>query len=241
MAIREYKDENGETRWKVSVSIRSKVNPMIRIQRAKFNCMSEKEAQREEVKLTRECQAEVSKKELRGSAWRVVVNEWEKYLKQECFSRLVETTRLDYVAAVRNYTEEWMNRPAASITRLQVKEVLTQLRARGGSQGFQKRMKGLINQVFVFGIESGIIKGLDRSPTIGVQLDRPEEKKPEILTTGEFENFSRKPKESSIPGTLFGPWRFSLGCEAASYMHFSGVISVGRIERSQSTSPIMAG
>jgi len=208
MAIREYQNENGETRCRVTVTIRSKENRAIRVQRSKFNCMSEKKAQRKEVKLTRECQAKVSKEELKSSSWRVVVNEWEKYLKRECFSRLIETTRLDYVSAVRNYTEAWMDRPAASITRLQVKEALTQLRVRGGSQGFQKRMKGLMNQVFVFGIESSLIKRLDRSPTIGVQLDRPEEKKPEILTTGEIRRLLSDAKRLKHP--CYPVWAMAL-------------------------------
>jgi integrase len=69
---------------------------------------------------------------------------------------------------------------------MDVREVLTQYRANGGSYGYQKKMKHIINQCFVFGMESGLIRGVDRSPSFGVQIERREERKPEILTIGEI-------------------------------------------------------
>lgn len=200
MAISEYQSEKGEKFWKAYVCIRSKENSSIRVQRWKFGCVSEKHAQREEIRLTRECQIEVSKQELKGATWGAIIDAWAKHLEMEGTSRLAETTRIDYVAAIRNYTVEWMNCAAIKITKLQVRECLTLLRVKGGSQGFQKRMKGLLNQVFVFGIESGMVKGMERSPTIGVQLDKPEEKKPEILTAGEIK------KLLSEAHRLQSPW-----------------------------------
>src|SRR4051794_30295261 len=121
MAIREYKDEKGQRLWKVSINIRSKDNPAIRIQRAKFKCTSEKEAQREEVKMMRECQKEIFTKEARGSLWKRVVDAWELFLETEGDVHLAKTTRIDYVRAIRTYTSDWMYRPAASITRINVR------------------------------------------------------------------------------------------------------------------------
>ena len=186
MAISNYVSETGETLWKVYVNVRSKTHSAIRAQRRLAGCKTQKEAEREETKLIRECERELLEKEAKGSNWKAVVDAWAESLDREGTNRLAETTRIDYVAAVRKRTSDWMQRPASSIMKLNVKESLTQLRAEGGSHGFQKRMKGLLNQVFVFGIESGLIKDMERSPTIGVQLDRPEEKKPEILTSGEI-------------------------------------------------------
>ncbi len=186
MAISSYVSDVGETLWKVYVNVRSKTHAAIRTQRRLAGCKTQREAEREETKLIRECERELLEKEAQGSSWKAVVDAWAESLYKEGTSRLAETTRIDYVAAVRKRTSGWMQRPASSLTKFDVKETLTQLRTEGGSHGFQKRMKGLLNQVFVFGIESGLIEEMDRSPTIGAQLDRPEEKKPEILTGGEI-------------------------------------------------------
>ncbi len=200
MAISQYVDKAGETKWKVYVCIQSQINPTVRVQKVKFNCPSEKHAQKVELNLTRQCQADVTKRENLGVRWSDIVNAWAEYLRKEGGVRLSETTRFDYISAVRSHTKDWMGRPAASISRLNVRECLTQLRENGGSQGLQKRMKGLIKQVFEFGIESGLIRGMAHSPTDGVPLDKPEEKKPEILTTGEI----RKLLSESV--RLKNPW-----------------------------------
>lgn len=118
MAIREYQSETGEKLWKVYVCIRSRENPSIRIQRYKFGCKTEKQAVREEVNLLRECQIEVSKQEARGSTWGAVVDSWASYLEAEGSASIDQTTRSDYVLAVRKFTREWMDRSASSITRL---------------------------------------------------------------------------------------------------------------------------
>jgi len=149
MAISHYKTDDGETLWKVYVNIRSKTNAAIRAQRRIAGVMTLKEAQKEETKLIRECEREILEKENQGSTWSAVVDAWEQYIFSEKSSSLANTTQTDYVAAIRNYTSEWMQRPANGITKLNVREVLTQLRAKGGSYGFQRRMKRLIYQHMV--------------------------------------------------------------------------------------------
>jgi integrase len=186
MAISYYVSENGETLWKVYVNVRNKTRAAIRAQRRLAGCKNQREAEREETRLVRECEREIMQKENQGDSWEAVVDAWAEYIVKEASLHLSETTRLDYVAAIRNHTSLWNAQSAASITKLNVKECLNQMKVSGGSHGLQKRMRGLINQVFTFGIDNGLIKGLDRSPTIGVQLEKPVEKKPEILTTSEI-------------------------------------------------------
>src|ERR1035438_10351944 len=109
MAVIEYKNEHGQTFWKAYVSIKSKVKPSIRVQKWKFNVKTQKQAEREEVNLLKECQAEVLKKESQGETWGNLVESWEKYLGTER-KELNEHTRKDYIAALRKHTEGWWKR-----------------------------------------------------------------------------------------------------------------------------------
>lgn len=185
MAISTYKHGNGEIRFRVYVQSRSKINQDIRTQRRASGIKTQREAEREETRLIRECEREVAEKEAQGSSWGVVVEAWIESLKRT-ESDLLETTRGDYLAALQKHTQCWWKRSAASINALDMKELLAQMKAEGRSYGFQKRFKNMFNRIFVFGIQSGLIHGLDRSPAFGLKLGRPEEKPPEILTYSEI-------------------------------------------------------
>ncbi|MEW6055031.1 MAG: hypothetical protein AB1540_00315 [Bdellovibrionota bacterium] len=99
---------------------------------------------------------------------------------------LAETTRTDYVSALKKHTAPWWKRQAAEITRADVVEVLNQLKAHSSSISYQNKIKVIINRIFVFGIDNRLVGGMDRSPAHGISLGRDEEKKPEILTLGEI-------------------------------------------------------
>ena len=68
MAVIAYQSETGESFWKAFVSARSNKDRTIRVQKAKFCLKSKAEAQREEMKLIRECERELAAKENRGSS-----------------------------------------------------------------------------------------------------------------------------------------------------------------------------
>jgi len=187
MAITSYVVEiTGDTLWKVSACVRSNKNPFIRVQKAKFALKSEWEAKREETRLIRECEREVSIRENQGESWGALVDEWEKHLAKTRAESLSITTRTDYVNALRKHTLLWWQRQAASITRADVLEILSQLKAHSSSISYQNKLKVIINQIFTFGIEHRLIGGMDRSPAWGISLGRDEEKKPEILTLTEI-------------------------------------------------------
>lgn len=181
MAVTSYL-KNTETLWKVSVSVRSEKDPSIRVQKAKFNFKTEREAQREESKLLRECERSVLIKETKGSSWQVVLESWETSLDE----KLSATTKTDYVSVAYKYTSSWLQRPASSITTLEVKELLQRLKAEGRTYGYVKLIKNLLGRIFNYGIEKRLIRDLDRSPTFGIQLGKQEEKTPEILTLAEI-------------------------------------------------------
>jgi hypothetical protein len=156
MAITSYLGKNGETLWKVSVSVRSSSDPSIRVQKAKFGFATEREAEREETKLLRECERSVLIKETHGSSWESVLEAWAKNLD----GSLSQTTRTDYVACAYKNTSSWLKRPAAGITPLEVKEVLNQLKAEGRTYDYVKYLKNLIGRIFMFGDEIQEMLGL---------------------------------------------------------------------------------
>lgn len=186
MAILSYVSDGGKPLWKAYVSVRSQSNRECRVQRWKFGCTSQKQALREEQKLLRECQAEIFKRESLGSTWGALVESWQQFLTETKAEGLNEDTRADYVSSLKKHTRLWWSRQASEITRADVLEVLTQMKAHSSSISYQNKMKVIMNRVFLFGIERRLIKGLDRSPTFGISLARDEETKPEILTVMEI-------------------------------------------------------
>lgn len=192
MAITSYLGKSGATLWKVSASVRSTKDPSIRIQKAKFGFATEREAQREETKLLRECERSALLRETQGTSWESILEAWIKSLDD---SGLAQSTRADYIAAAYNHTSSWLKRPASGITPVDVKELLNQLKAQGRTYDFIKRMKNMLGQIFMFGMERRLIKDMDRSPTFGVQLGKREEKKPEILTLAEIRKLLSSAKE----------------------------------------------
>lgn len=193
MAVIEYKNESGQTLWKAYVSIKSKLKPKIRVQKWKFNIKTQKQAEREETNLLKECQAEVLKKESQGETWGHLVESWETYLGANR-KELTETTRADYVAALRKHTEVWWKRPAKEISRADVIEAINQMKASGYTVSYMNVVKVIINRAFTYGMDHRVISGVERSPTFGVSLGREEEKKPEILNIDQLRDLLSKAK-----------------------------------------------
>jgi integrase len=200
MAIKSYTDEKNETRFQVYVNLRSKVKQNLRAQRRVSGFKSKKDAEKEEKKLIRECECELNKKEAEGDTWGAVVESWQKFLELEKGTTVNEVTRGDYIASLKKHTASWWNRPAASLSKSDVKVVLNQLEANGHSKSGQNVVKVIVNRAFTYGIESGFIKGLERSPAYGMSIGRREEKKPEILTLAQLK------KLLSSARSLAHPW-----------------------------------
>ena len=200
MAVSQYLNETGETRFKVYVNTRSKTTPALRAQRRASGFKTEKEAGREETKLVRECEREILEKESQGSTWGAVVAAFEKHLlTSSSGDALQATTRQDYVAAVRKHTSELWKRSAASITTADLRELFVNLRAQGLSWGHLNKVRAAIHRMYVFAMESRLIPDLDRSPTTNLHLKKDEEKRPEILTITELRRLLTSAREMEHP------------------------------------------
>jgi integrase len=177
MAIKPYEVE-GQIFYKVYVNLRCRENPGLRVQRKLRSIKTEREAQREEIRLIRECERELAEKKNRGKTWCEIVDAWEMYLTK---TGINDTTRIDYVAAIRKHTKDWLSRAAKEVTQLEVRQLLERLKGEGVSQSYLCKIKIIIGRAFIFGLEQGLIPE-GRNPTFGIKLRRAEEKKPEVLT-----------------------------------------------------------
>lgn len=141
---------------------------------------------------------EVTNREAQGQSWKQLVDAWAEHLETS-EKGLAVTTKQDYIAALRNHTKGWLERPAVAITTLDVKELIGEFSVDGKTSEFQKKYKNMLTRVFNFGLEHRLIKGLDRPPTFGVKIDKPQEKKPEILSLTEIKQLLMLAKEYSSP------------------------------------------
>ncbi|MEZ4814400.1 MAG: site-specific integrase [Bdellovibrionota bacterium] len=199
MAIKQYEMPNGEIRWEVYVNLRSKTKANLRVQKRTTALETMKEAEREELRLLRSCERELVQLENRGEVWGSMVDKFETYIRRDIDSGLAETSKLDYVAAIQKHTLAWWNREVAELTKTDVKELFMQLKADGYSLSHMKRMRTVINRVFDFGIENRLLSGTLQAPTVGINLGREQETKPEILNISEIRRLLEAAKKLQDP------------------------------------------
>ena len=185
MGVKSYIGRNGKILWAASAYARSRAIPALKIEKERTGFSSEREAQSIFKQLHRECEREVLVKEAHGSTWGAVVESFESHIRNPR-TILQNTTREDYIAAARKHSLRWWRRPAAEITKVDVRELFNQLSTEDYSVGHLKKIKVVINLIFVFGIENRLIRGIDQSPTMGFSFGREQEKEPEILTLSEI-------------------------------------------------------
>jgi integrase len=108
------------------------------------------------------------------------------------------STIIDYEAVLRNWTKDWLKRPAPELTRSDGRDVFRQVETAGRSTRFRRGLKYTINMIYSWGIEERFILGVHQSAVFGLDIDpKREEKTPEILTTEEIRSLLRLAQEQS--------------------------------------------
>lgn len=199
MAISSY-DKDGQMLWKVYVDIRSRKDRTLRVQKRVVGLESEREAMSEERKLVRELTERLSDLEAAGQRWGQIVDAWERHNELYPSSKYAKTTVIDYVSLLRNWTSSWLEIAAADISRKDARDLLFSVSAQGKKHSFCKHLKSVINTIFTWGINEGLIRGVRDSPVYGVEIERErEEKTPEILTVDQIRGLLRKAREQGHP------------------------------------------
>lgn len=190
MAIREVEKE-GKKSFEVFVHIRSSLNSKIRVQKRRTNLTTLRQAQGVEKELIKECSAEVAR--LEGSALPFVelVDRFEMGLKNdeiiEGLTRRQPDTLRELISDVRSFTKEWNRKLSSEITPNDVRTILKKMKDSGYSRSRLKTIKGGINLMFKWGIQEGVLPGVQQSPAAVIVLGRThEEKPPQILNLGEI-------------------------------------------------------
>ena len=195
MSVSSY-EKNGQRLWKVYVNIRSQKNPVIREQKVVPDLPSEEKALAEEKRLIRELSQKVIRLEAQGAPWDVVIDKWVFDKKSQSNGEYVATTITDHSALLRNWTKDWLLRPASQLNRGDGRQILRAAEAHGKKPNFLRKLKNTINVVYTWGIEEGLITGVELSPVHGLEVGKEKEDKlPEILTREEIRLLLVKGKE----------------------------------------------
>ena len=190
MAISSYQ-KSGETWFRVRAQYKSAKFPNVRLTEQMSGIKSQTEAERLEVKLSRELERKGQELELRqgilGQTWSAVLESW--YRSQldvrVPFGSIRRETLEDYYRGIKRWMAEFDHIPCASITTLNLMELFNRLTAQGMSFAYRQKLRTQLKSVFDFGIKSGMVN-LNRNPAHDLMLKKSEESKPEILTIGEI-------------------------------------------------------
>lgn len=204
--IKKYLDLNGEELWEVYVNIRSQTSS-IRVQKRLKGVKTEAQAKKQEIQLTRECERELLLKESKGISWSELLEKYELHQRQDFSSKLSAQTKADYIATIRKHTNAWMARESSGINPSDVRELFIET-ASVLSVAHQIKVKSILNKIFSYGIETGLIKNMLMLPTAGIKFQKEEEKMPEILTISEIKKLLFAAKE--IEHRWYPVWAFAL-------------------------------
>ena len=191
MSIRE-KIIDGKSTYEVSISIRSRIHPDLRVQKMRTQIRTHREALNIEKELLKEVAGELVRREGSEVTWSVLQEKWEiahrKYepdVKPEF--PIFNSTVMDTVSTLRRFTKDWDKKPCHEISPGDVRRVIATMEEQGYSKSRLKAVRSGINVLFKWGVEEGMIRSVHHSPAMGVQLTRiKDEKPPQILNIGEI-------------------------------------------------------
>jgi integrase len=190
MAITEYQ-VNGVTLYKIYVNVKSRIDPLIRVQKRRNNFATYKEAEKEETRITKESLIELGNKEKEGDRWDRIIELWyyDQYKNDFDHKYTNKFTLTDYYNSLQRYTKDWLKRKPSEITRGDARSVIENLTRIGKSKSYIAKVKNTINLVFQWGIDHRHIRDVFLSPMYGIKVDKREDKFPEILNLVEIRKF----------------------------------------------------
>jgi len=208
MAISTY-IKNEKQFFKVYVHFQGKQNKSLRIQRAKFNIETLKDAQREEKILIRSVAEEISKIEGRGLKWVDLIYRWEVSAKLGYLGDKYKNHTLirDHINRLNRYTRPWFQTIASDLTKGDGRYILNLAKEKGSSTGLLKNIKSSVNIVFKWAIEEKLVIGIHTSPTEGLLVSDKSEKVPMILSLEEIRKLLSVAKEQGHP--WYHIWSFA--------------------------------
>lgn len=181
--------KNGITYYQVRVFARSSQNPNLRITKQVGEIETLAMAEKEQLRLKKDCDRELSQIESRGILFGDLLTEWHEHCLKVKVATGARTflTQSDYHATIQKWFGSYCRRPASDLNALAIIQVFEQMKLDGISFGHRKKFKHVLKSIFDFGFQTNLIRNLFRSPTHDVVLGREVEKKPEILSLTEIQ------------------------------------------------------
>ncbi|MGI4994079.1 tyrosine-type recombinase/integrase [Halobacteriovorax sp. GFR7] len=192
---------NNKKAYLIRVQIRSKVFSHLRVQKqitVKGKNVSLNKAKQKERELQIICYEALKKKEGNDISFKDALNKWYEYKYRE--GTATTETINDYYSALIKWSFTIHNVPCNEINTSDIKAILRYQKNEGISRSFRRKYKSMVNNVFKWAIEEGYLHHTNKSPAIGIKLERVEEKKPEILTLKQTRELLNAAK------TLEHPW-----------------------------------
>jgi len=194
-------ETDNKTTFKVRVFLKSKLSANFRITKQKAGFKTEVEAKREEVKLKNECLRELMEIESRGVLFCDLLKAWYEHelrikVQNDLRSQAVHD---EYLTSMKKWFVEYLKRPAVDLNSYAVINVFEKMKQRGLCFQHMRRQRSILRNVFEFGIQSGMIPTMNRSPTMEVVLKKDTERTPEILTFSEIQTLLQKSYEYEHP------------------------------------------
>lgn len=185
MSIKDYM-QNETKLYEVYVNLRSKSNPELRFQKRIKGITTRSKAQAIHQQTMEAAYSKFSTTENEMRTWGKIVSKWYEFKKIDKIEPIGSDTLSDYHTALLTYTKSNLNRPYIELKRSEIKALLHRLDELGKSKSFQAKMKHIINCVFNWAIDEGLIKDMDQSPAHGIKVSRKSEKVPMILSRKEI-------------------------------------------------------
>ena len=212
MSIKE-KIINGKKVFQVYAWIASKKIPGLRMQKRRYINSSKGEALRLEKQLILELAVELAKEESRGERWCDLCTLWKDEFLNKQKNVFAAETVLDNFSALRIWGKSFWEKPASEIKTLDIRVMLKEMNDDGKTKGYQSRVKYAFNTIYSWGIETNIIKGIDKSPAYGISIFRKEiKKREEVLNKEEIKKLLQSASELDHP--WFPIWFLALSTGA---------------------------
>lgn len=198
MSIKSYRKDE-KVFWKVYVNLRSKKNPALRIQKRVSEIDSLAAAKRIEKNLMLEISTELEQEFGRGLKWKRILEKWQIDAEAGLLRRYDPTTIMDFVAILKKWTGDWLDRPANEFTKADGRDLQKKLEKSGLSISGQRKVRSVVNTVFNYGIEEKLILNSNSSPMAGITINSKEEIVPEVLNLVEIKQFLEAAKHLQSP------------------------------------------
>lgn len=182
------KSINGKEYVEIYLCMKSKKVPGLRIQsRRRFATpITKAEQTRIMERIRQDVTLDLIQAETRGECWFEICELWRKEFLTNRKNEISQETIADNFNALKTWGEEFWKKPATEIKSSDIRAMIKKMMEAGKTNGFIRRVKYAFNSIYSWGMEENLIKGIDRSPSFGITVNRKGSiKRKEVLNRDE--------------------------------------------------------